>query len=208
MKLKNNILVISLLISTCAFAIPTDSIFLKMPNHLIPSLSPKQRFELAEYAKAGKKDSVLNQFNKKVFLQKYDTANCAISIKTTETSDIEIRRFIIPKQVKPILAIIHTIQLPVKYSTITFFTENWDPVAFSLKFPSLEQWIDLDELKKSTVSETLVKSILDKKYFSFRFTDTNELEIENNVLSVLNIEDKKTASSFLTKKTITIPIVK
>lgn len=208
MTLKNNLLALALMCSCFAFSIPTDSIFIKMPNHLIPSLSPKQRFELAEYAKAGKKDSVLNQFNKKVILQKYDTASCSISLRTTETSTIELRRLNMPSFDKAVLALIQTVELPTKLSTITFYTEIWQPINIQLQLPTIDQWIDNEKLKTTSISDTLVKSMLDKKYFSLSFTDNNELEIQNHVLTTLSKEEKKTVADFFLDKTITIKIAK
>ncbi len=208
MTLKNNILTLALLCSCFVYALPTDSIFIKMPQVLIPSLSPKQRFELAEYAKAGKKDSVTNLFNKKIILQKYDTATCSILLKTTETSSLEIRRLNFPSYKMPVLGVIHIVELPVKYATIRFYTESWQPLAIQLHLPSTEQWIDTEKLKASSLSVTLIKSMLDKKYFSFSFADNNELEVQNNVLSTLTKEERKTAAEFFINKSISIKIKK
>lgn len=208
MTLKNNILTFALLCSCFTFALPTDSIFIKMPNQLIPSLSPKQRFELAEYAKAGKKDSVLNRFNKKIILQKYDTTTCSIFLKTTETSSLEIRKLNMPTLEIPVLGVIQTVELPVKYSTIAFYTESWQPLTIQLQLPTIDQWMDTEKLKASFISETLVKSMLDKKYFSLSFTDNNELEVQNNVLLTLSNEEKKTTADFFITKTISIKIEK
>ena len=108
----------------------------------------------------------------------------------------------------PVLGVIHTVELPVKYATIRFYTESWQPLAIQLHLPSTEQWIDTEKLKASSLSVTLIKSMLDKKYFSFSFADNNELEVQNNVLSTLTKEERKTAAEFFINKSISIKIEK
>lgn len=208
MRTKNKLLAVALFCFSIAFAEPTDSIFVKMPNHLVPSLNAKQRFELAEYAKAGKKDSVMNMFNKKIVLQKYDTAKCIIELQTSESSFLELRKLSIPQYKTPVIGLIQTVYLPLKYSTISFYTENWKLITHTVSLPTLDQWIEKDKIMTSSNSEALIKSILDKKYYSFSFSENNELIVENNVLSTLSVEDKKICSEFLISTPITVKIEK
>jgi len=189
------------------WAIPTDSIFLKMPDNLLPTLARKQRFELAEYFKAGKADSIPNLFGLNTILQKYDTTNCHILLKTSANGFTEIKKFTFSTN-QPILGIIQTIYKPVKISDIQFFTEEWLPVKVEINIPDVKNWIYEKQLSESTVEPAWVDNLLHKSLFSMQFTDTNELEVENNVLNTLSLEDRKLVEPFFVNKPIRIKIDK
>jgi len=202
-----NILLISinLLIAATLSAIPTDSLFVKMPDKILPTLSQKQRFELAEYFKAGKADSVPNLFGRNTILQKYDTANCHIVLKTSLTGLTEIKRIIISEN-KTLIGIIQTVNQPFKISNIQFFTENWQPYRLVVNFPELNSWINEKKQTDSGVDSAWIKNLLRKSVFSMNFNDSNELEIENNVLNTLSTEDKKLIEPIFENKKISVKI--
>jgi len=190
-----------------AYAVPTDSIFINLPENILPTLAKKQRFELAEYFKAGKKDSVANLFGRNTILQKYDTANCHIIIKTSTTGTTEIKRLLISENER-IIGIINTINKPVKYSQINFYTENWQIYPLKTQLPQYSSWINEKQLLTSGINPIWVKNLMDKNYLSMFFGPSNELEYENNVLNTLSVEDKKLVEPFFENKTIAVKIVK
>ncbi len=188
-------------------AIPTDSVFLKMPDNLLPTLARKQRYELAEYYKAGKADSVPNLFGHNSILQKYDTASCHILLKTSYTGTTEIKKFTFSDN-KLVFGIIQTVDQPFKNSNIQFFTEDWQPLKIAVDIPDFKTWINEKQLLESGLEPVWIKNLLQNKYFSMHFTESNELEIENNVLSTLSLEDLKMVEPFFENKTIRLNFVK
>lgn len=205
--IRIKLLLIAVILSGTAFGIPVDSLFLKAPATVLPTLSKKQRYELAEYFKAGKSDSVPNLFGRNTLLLKYDTANCHIVIKTSATGTTEIKRFKFPDG-NLILGVINTVNKPLKYSVLNFYNEEWLPVTVQIDFPDYRQWVNEKQLAESTTEAGWVLNLLQKKYFSMHFSETNELEFENNVLSTLNVEDLKLAEPFFLNKTISVKFIK
>ena len=204
---KITLAIVSVFIVGTVFGIPTDSLFLKMPDKLLPTLARKQRYELAEYFKAGKADSVPNLFGRNAILQKYDTTNCHIVLKTSATGITEIKKFTFSTN-ENIIGIIQTVSKPVKFSNIQFFTENWQPFTLIIEMPDYRNWINEKQLLDSGLQPVWVENLLHKKYYSMHFTESNELEIENNVLSTLNMEDRKMVEPFFVNKIIPIKFVK
>lgn len=199
--------IVAIFIVGTAFSIPTDSLFLNMPDNILPTLSKKQRFELAEYSKAAKADSVANLFGRNTILLKYDTASCHIVVKTSATGLTEIKRFKFSNG-ENIIGVINTVNAPVEYSTINFYNESWLTILFSVEMPDYSLWIDEKLLSESTIEVSWVKNLLNKKYFSMHFTNANELEIKNNVLNTLNVEDRKMVEPFFVNKNVTLNFVK
>lgn len=196
---------IILFITLSAYCIPTDSVFIKLPASILPTLSGKQRYELAEYFKAGKKDSVQNLFGKNAILQKYDTTNCHIILKTSATGITEIKRFY-KKDNSVYFGIINTIIMPVKYSYINFYNEYWEIKHINLSLPETTNWIDKAKITTSNIKISWINALIDKKFFSMKFSDSNELEIQNNVLSTLSMDDRKMIEPFFIDKNQIIQI--
>jgi hypothetical protein len=204
---KITLAIVAAFIVGTVFGIPTDSLFLKMPDNLLPTLARKQRYELAEYFKAGKADSVANLFGRNAILQKYDTANCHIVLKTSATGTTEIKKFTFSIN-ENVIGVIQTVSLPVKFSNIEFFTEDWQSFILMVEMPDYRNWINEKQLLESGLQSAWVENLLQKQYFSMHFTESNELEIENNVLSTLSMEDRKMVEPFFVNKTIPIKFVK
>ena len=199
--------IVAFFIIGTVLASTTDSLFLKMPDNLLPTLARKQRFELAEYFKAGKADSVPNLFGNKTIIQKYDTTNCHIILKTSITGTTEIKKFTFSTG-ENIIGIIQSVNQPFRFSNIQFFTETWQPFQLTIELPDYQTWINQTQLIESNLNSIWVKNLLQKSYFSMQFTETNELEIENNVLNTLNVDDLKMVMPFFVSKTVQIKFVK
>lgn len=195
-----------LFVAATVLAIPTDSIFLKMPDNLLPTLARKQRYELAEYYKAGKADSIPNLFGRNSILQKYDTASCHILLKTSNTGTTEIKKITFSNN-KLVLGIIQTVDQPFKCSNIQFFTEDWQPLKIAVEIPDFKTWINEKQFSESGPEPDWVRNLFQKSYFSMHFTESNELEIENNVLTTLSLEDRKMVEPYFVNKTIRIKFV-
>ncbi|MFZ4581609.1 MAG: DUF3256 family protein [Paludibacter sp.] len=205
MKSLIQLIVAFLIASTSVFSSNTDSIFIKLPGNLIPMLTAKQRYELAEYFKAGKKDSVKNLVGSNSILLKYDTTLCHIIVKTSAIGTTEIKQINLPNNVFSI-AIINTISQPIMYSNIYFYDEKWQILAPKIELPSTSSWINFAKLNTSNVEESWIKTLLDKKYYSMKFNDSNELEVQNNVLSTLSMDDRKLAEPYFMDKSIQIQL--
>jgi hypothetical protein len=203
MKKLFQILAVLLLASTSAFSITTDSLFIKLPDNLIPTLTSKQRYELTEYFKSGKNDSVKNLVGSNTILQKYDTASCHIIVKTSGIGTTEIKRLNASNNSFSI-AIINTISQPIMFSTLSFYNESWQRIAIKIELPETKSWINYSKITPSDIEASWIETLLDKKYYSMKFNDSNELDVRNNVLSTLSVADRKLAEPYFIDKSIQI----
>jgi hypothetical protein len=203
MKKLFQILAVLLLASTSAFSITTDSLFIKLPDNLIPTLTSKQRYELTEYFKSGKNDSVKNLVGSNTILQKYDTASCHIIVKTSAIGTTEIKRLNTSNNSFSI-AIINTISQPIMFSTLSFYNESWQRIAIKIELPETKSWINYSKITPSDIEASWIETLLDKKYYSMKFNDSNELDVRNNVLSTLSVADRKLAEPYFIDKSIQI----
>lgn len=203
MKKLFQILAVLLLASTSAFSITTDSLFIKLPDNLIPTLTSKQRYELTEYFKSGKNDSVKNLVGSNTILQKYDTASCHIIVKTSGIGTTEIKRLNTSNNSFSI-AIINTISQPIMFSTLSFYNESWQRIAIKIELPETKSWINYSKITTSDIEASWIETLLDKKYYSMKFNDSNELDVRNNVLSTLSVADRKLAEPYFIDKSIQI----
>jgi hypothetical protein len=203
MKKLFQILAVLLLASTSAFSSTTDSLFIKLPDNLIPTLTSKQRYELTEYFKSGKNDSVKNLVGSNTILQKYDTASCHIIVKTSGIGTTEIKRLNASNNSFSI-AIINTISQPIMFSTLSFYNESWQRIAIKIELPETKSWINYSKITTSDIEASWIETLLDKKYYSMKFNDSNELDVRNNVLSTLSVADRKLAELYFIDKSIQI----
>jgi hypothetical protein len=203
MKKLFQILAVLLLASTSAFSSTTDSLFIKLPDNLIPTLTSKQRYELTEYFKSGKNDSVKNLVGSNTILQKYDTASCHIIVKTSGIGTTEIKRLNASNNSFSI-AIINTISQPIMFSTLSFYNESWQRIAIKIELPETKSWINYSKITTSDIEASWIETLLDKKYYSMKFNDSNELDVRNNVLSTLSVADRKLAEPYFIDKSIQI----
>jgi hypothetical protein len=203
MKKLFQILAVLLLASTSAFSSTTDSLFIKLPDNLIPTLTSKQRYELSEYFKSGKNDSVKNLVGSNTILQKYDTASCHIIVKTSGIGTTEIKRLNASNNSFSI-AIINTISQPIMFSTLSFYNESWQRIAIKIELPETKSWINYSKITTSDIEASWIETLLDKKYYSMKFNDSNELDVRNNVLSTLSVADRKLAELYFIDKSIQI----
>jgi hypothetical protein len=136
-------------------------------------------------------------------LQKYDTASCHIIVKTSGIGTTEIKRLNASNNSFSI-AIINTISQPIMFSTLSFYNESWQRIAIKIELPETKSWINYSKITTSDIEASWIETLLDKKYYSMKFNDSNELDVRNNVLSTLSVADRKLAELYFIDKSIQI----
>lgn len=187
--------------SVTLFAMPTDSVFIHLPDNILPTLGAKQRFEMTEYFKAGKADSTQNLFGKNAVITLYDTLNCHIRLVTSATGTTEIKRFYTADN-SEIYGVINTVNTPVKTSSVCFYNANWRKLKYKIILPESGKWIDEEKCKTEKADYDQMKNIVRIAYYSLRFDADNQLIIENNTLSTLSEEDRKKVEKVWNEKSI------
>ena len=187
-------------ISFSANAQKVGDLFLSMPDKIVPTLSKQQRFEMLEYSKLNRRDSVRNKFNEYVSIQHYDSINQLITFNTTKNNLTEIKVFEM-EDATPVVAIINTVLQPVRLSTIQFYHLNWQPLTLFSDIPTAKQWLISENTEIADIDIDWLNKHLVNSYLSFTFSkEKPAIEVENHLVDFLSIEDKKIIANLLSNK--------
>ena len=187
-------------ISFSANAQKVGDLFLSMPDKIVPTLSKQQRFEMLEYSKLNRRDSVKNKFNEYLSIQHYDSINQLITFNTTKNNLTEIKVFEM-EDATPVVAIINTVLQPVRLSTIQFYHLNWQPLTLFSDIPTAKQWLISENTKIADIDIDWLNKHLGNSYLSFTFSkEKPAIEVENHLVDFLSIEDKKIIANLLNNK--------
>lgn len=187
-------------ISFSANAQKVGDLFLSMPDKIVPTLSKQQRFEMLEYSKLNRRDSVRNKFNEYVSIQHYDSINQLITFNTTKNNLTEIKVFEM-EDATPVVAIINTVLQPVRLSTIQFYNTNWQPMMLFTDIPTAKQWLISENTENAEIDLDWLNKHLENSYLSFTFSkEKPAIKVENHLVDFLSIEDKKIIANLLSNK--------
>lgn len=187
-------------ISFSANAQKVGDLFLSMPDKIVPTLSKQQRFEMLEYSKLNRRDSVKNKFNEYLSIQHYDSINQLITFNTTKNNLTEIKVFEM-EDATPVVAIINTVLQPVRLSTIQFYHLNWQPLTLFSDIPTAKQWLISENTEIADIDIDWLNKHLVNSYLSFTFSkEKPAIEVENHLVDFLSIEDKKIIANLLSNK--------
>jgi hypothetical protein len=200
---KIKILISGFLLSagSLLYAQSVGDMFLKMPDKLIPILSAQQRFELLEYAKANRKDSVKNNFGTYTRIVLCDTVNRRIVVKPTALSSIELKSFYISEN-ENITGVIRTVNSPVPVSVIAFYDRNWAISDLKFEYPPLNIWLNSNKLNAANTDPENIRKLLNNDFVSLSFDNDGAIVAQNNILSCLSIEDRKMIEPYINKNTV------
>lgn len=190
-----------LITGSLLYAQSVGDTFLKMPDKLIPILSAQQRFELLEYAKANRKDSVKNNFGTYSRIVLCDTVNRHIVVKPTAISLIELKSFDIPEN-ESITGVIRTVNSPVPVSVISFYDKNWAVSDLKFEYPPVNIWLNNDKLNAEKADSENIRKLLNNDFVSLSFDNDGAIVAQNNILSCLSLEDRKLIEPYIYKNTV------
>ena len=167
---RKSLPIILLILPLIATAQNIGWIYQNMPSELSPILNASQRFELIEYAKEGRHESVTNILNGNSHILSYNEQQHYLKVATTTNSTLAIK--IIPISSSEYFTVmIHTVAAPISSSTITIYNQNWQKIDAQLPrfktndFLTLQHNLSAEELEEispifvsadfSTTSQTI-----------------------------------------------------
>lgn len=206
---KNTILSIKIIFiaflctsSMLLFSQKVSDLFLSMPNQLLPSLSKQHRYELLEYSKLNRKDSIKNRFDNYVSNLSLDSTNQQITFNTTKNNSIEIKVYLLDNN-DTLVGVINNILKPFPLSTIQFFTPQWKPSTVLFDPPKSSAWLIQKNIEDTTIDTNWLNKQLDNSYLTFKFLKTEpSIEVTNHLLDFINLDDKKLMSSMIDSKVL------
>lgn len=177
----------------CVNAQEIEKLYINMPDGLSPSVSKQQRLELIEYYKAGQQaDSIKNKYGKTSKIILFENEKNHLKVQTSATSTSELFLYTEESSGDSIIGLIRTVCLPICYSYVSFFDNNWQAIDRNIEIPRSADWIKTD-CKNSNEVET--KMVADKisniSFVSLSYDTANQaLKATNNTPEYLPEEEK------------------
>lgn len=195
------ITIYTLLISITVGATNIQHLFLNAPENIFPSLTKQQKFELLEYGKLDRKDSILNKFNNHISGLQPDTINNSIKFQENPVSRIQMRLFT-DEQSDSLICMIRTYTGTDSISTITFYDTTFRTKKEQFTLPQATAWLKKNIPEEDNIDAQWFSNTLESSYVSARFDKNGNIILHNQLLSFLSAEDKKTISPFLNDEEI------
>ena len=101
-----------------------DSLFVHIPNEVLPMLVRNTRLDMLDLYNCGMKAEVENDFGGRACLLQKDSVH--LLVQTSNVSRLELR--VLPSDGDTLLGCVRTVETPAAYSQVQFFTRNWKPV--------------------------------------------------------------------------------
>ena len=105
-----------------------DSLFVALPEAVLPMLEHNSRLDLLDLYNCGMKAQVYNDLNGEVLLEQKDSAH--LLVHTTVSTTLEVQR--LPKGKDTIYACVRTVSLPERSSQLLFLDGECRPVDIPL----------------------------------------------------------------------------
>lgn len=168
-----------------------SDVFLKMPTSIAPTLSEQQRFEMLEYYKSNKNDSVKNRYGNYVKILNLDTTNQHITAKTTENNLIEIK-FFKTQENDILIGVINTVLSPVEISNIQCFDLNWRVSKIQFSKPNSAKWIKKNISNSAETYQTWLRNIAEQSFVKLEFSKSDyQIIVTNQIQDFVSQENKK-----------------
>ena len=177
-----------------------SDVFLKIPVSIAPTLSDQQRFEILEYYKSNKADSVKNRYGNYVKVLYLDTINQHLTAKTTENNLIDIKLFKTDEN-EVLVGVINTVLSAVEVSSIQFFDLNWRISKIQFPIPTVAKWINDNTLGNIDINQNWFKNIAEQKFVKLEFSKTDlRIIVNSQILNFVSQENKKELIDLINNK--------
>ena len=176
-----------------------DSLFLEVPEQVMPLLEHGSRLDMLDLYNCGMEALVINDMGGEARLLKKDSVSFLAS--TTDVSRVELRQLSYKKDT--IYSCVRTVDLPEPYSQITFLDKSWKlvPVQLPQKVHLADCWFPSDSLSEARIEE--LRLLLSPVLFSLHWesgTDGFPVLIYEVSVNHLLPEDQRDAKKCLRPK--------
>jgi len=141
--------------------------FIKMPVHLIPTVSIDTRRDLVDFYNNGKSAVMPSGFGTEVVLK--EMSEDYLLFQTSANAEMQLKLLQVNDTLR-VLALIHTVAAPLKDSRISFYSTTWQPI-FKLESPQLSFLDFLDvEKGKALGLENRFNEVCLRNFVSYQFS--------------------------------------
>lgn len=136
------------------------SLFVHMPDSILPTLTASERLDFMDFMDAGMKAQVRNKLGGESVMTAF-TDNY-LSIRTSGSGRMEMILFPYKNNGRNLICIIKTVTARYEDSRLYFYNEDWSPVRTEsvIKLPEFRDYLTREALKNDTLDIFMKRSLL------------------------------------------------
>lgn len=175
------IMVLCAFVHDMASAEDLRTLFINMPDSILPTLTRSERMDFLDYMDSGMKARVRNKLGGESVMTAF--SDQSLTVMTSQSGRLEMVLF--PrKKGENLICIIKTVTARYDDSRLSFYTENWEPVPADdlIKLPLFDDYLTKEALKQDSLLEFKKKSMLRLQSIvsvdgalEFRYTSIDDL---------------------------------
>lgn len=135
------------------------SLFINMPDTIMPTLTRSERLDFLDYMDSGMKARVRNKLGGESVMTAF--SENSLTVMTSQSGRIEMALFPC-KNGSNLICIIRTVTARYDDSRLSFFTEGWQPVPTEqlMELPGIDDYLTKEALKNDSIDDFRKRSIL------------------------------------------------
>ena len=157
------------------------TLFMEMPDSILPTLTRTERLDFLDYMDSGMKARVRNKLGGESVMTLLEEN--MLSIQTSGAGRLDMVLFKMGKE-RSLICIINTVTARYEDSSISFFTDEWKPVESDelISLPQFDDYLTKEALKSDSLDVLKKKSMLRLQAITpldgaleFRYTSLDDL---------------------------------
>ena len=174
-------IILSALTVTAACAADLRTLFIGMPDSIMPTMTQSDRMDFLDYMDSGMKARVRNKLGGESVMTHFE--DNMLTIQTSQSGRMDMVLFPF-KNGSNLICIIKTVSARYDDSRISFYTENWQsvPTEGLIELPVFNDYLTKEALKNDSLADLKKKAILRlqsvtpiEDYLEFRYTSIDDL---------------------------------
>ena len=160
------------------------TLFIGMPDSIMPALTRSDRMDFMDYMDSGMKAKVRNKLGGESVMTRFEDNMLTVVTSGAGRMDMVLFRL---KSGSNLICIISTVTAKYDDSRLAFYTENWEPVATSglIELPVFDDYLTKEALNSDSVVDFKKKSMLRLQAVTpldgaleFRYTSLDDLGLD------------------------------
>ena len=156
-------------------------LFTGMPDSIMPALTRSDRMDFLDYMDSGMKARVRNKLGGESVMTQFEENMLTVVTSGAGRMDMVLFRM---KDGSNLICIVNTVTAKYDDSRLSFYTENWNPVATAdlIELPVIDDYLTKEALKNDSLSLFKKKSVLRLQAVTpldgaleFRYTSIDDL---------------------------------
>lgn len=174
-------IIIAALMAIACRAADLRTLFIGMPDSIIPTLTRSDRLDFLDYMDSGMKARVRNKLGGESVMTQFEEN--MLSIQTSRSGRMDMLLLKKGKD-ETLICIIRTVNAKYEDSRLLFFTEDWQPVQTEqlIELPVIDDYLTKEALKNDSIDDFRKRSMLRLQSIvpvdgalEFRYTSLDDL---------------------------------